>query len=89
MSEWICRRVTSRPFTVPMPAATTSATRIASGAGQPAFSHTTTMPAPRPRTEPTERSNSPETMSKVTPTATIPSSAESSRMFDMTFTLRK
>ena len=89
MSEWIPRRVTSKPFTVPIPAAAINAIKIAIGVNTPAFSITTTMPAPSPRTEPTERSNSPETINMVTPTATIPSSADKSRIFDRTFMVRK
>ena len=77
MNEGIAKRVVTMPFAHPIPAASAKTITSASQRGNPPFTSLPKTTAASANTAPTERSNSPEIIKKVTPIATIPIDAAS------------
>ena len=83
-------RVTNQPLTKPMNRLTAMATRKASSSGMaPLLNRVHMSTAEKPKTEPTERSNSPDVISKVIASAIRPSSTVKASVLLMFWSDRK
>ena len=77
MKLGMAKRSVMKPLTKPIAAQISSPTRTATPNGTPAFSISATLIGMRAKTEPTDRSNSPQIISTAKPIVTSPTSGSS------------